>query len=72
MNCQLYRGWGLGKRKLGIVSDGEGMVEAAGESIQVQGVRLSWGVRVGACEGDSASVVDLSDEDFWEEAVGLG
>jgi len=38
VNCQLYSGWRLGKRKPGIVPDGEGLVEAAGESIKVGGV----------------------------------
>ena len=72
MNCQLCRGWRLGKRKPGILSDGEGLVEAAGESSEVQGVGLGWGLRVSAREGEGASVVDLTDEPFWEEAVGLG
>jgi len=64
VNCQLYSGWHLGKRKPGIVSDGEGLVEAAGESIEVRGLGFCCGVGVGACEGDSASVVNLSDEAF--------
>ena len=72
MNCQLYSGWRLGKRKPGIVSDGEGLIEAAGKSIEVRGVGSSRGVGVSACEGDSASVVDLCDETFSEERVGLG
>jgi len=55
----------------GIVPDGKGLVEALGESIEVQGVGLSWGVRVTAREGDSASVVDLCNKGFREEAVGL-
>jgi len=72
VNCQLYSVWRLGKRKPGIISDGEGLVEAAGESIEVRGVGFSWGVGVVACKGDGASVVNLCDEAFWEEAVGFG
>jgi len=72
VNCQLYSGWRLGKRKPRVISDGEGLVEAAGERIEVRGVGLCWGVRVGAREGDSASVVDLCDEALREEAVGFG
>jgi len=72
MNCPLYRGWRWGKRKPGIVSDGEGLVEAAGESIEVRGVGLGWRVGVSAAVIDSASVVDLCNEAFWEEAVGFG
>jgi len=64
VNCQLYSGSRLGKRKPGIVTDGEGLVEAAGESNKVWGVAFSPCVRVGACEGDRASVVNLSDEAF--------
>ena len=72
MNCQLYSGWCLGKRKPGIVSDGEGLVEAMGDSTEVGDVGFSWGVWIGACEGDSAWVVDLCDEKFREEGVGVG
>jgi len=72
VNCQLYRGRRLGKRKSGILSDRDGLVEVAGESIAVRGVGFSWGVRVRAREGDSASVVDLCDEAPLEKAVGLG
>jgi len=72
VNCQLYSGWRLGKRKPGVIPDREGLVEAAGEGIEVGGVSLRWGVGVGARRGDSASVVDLCDETFWEEAVGVG
>ena len=46
MNCQLYSGWRRGKHKPGIVSDGEGLAEAAGESIEVRGVGLGWGAGV--------------------------
>ena len=69
MNCQLYSGWCLGKRKPGIIPDGEGLVEAAGESIEIGGVGLHRGVGVASGAGDSASVIDLGDEAFWEEAV---
>jgi len=71
VNCQLYSGWHLGKRKPGVIPDGEGLVEAAGESIEVRGVRLRGGVGVGSGKGDSASAIDLSDEAFWEEALGF-
>jgi len=48
VNCQLYSGWRLGKRKPGVITNGEGLVEAAGEDIEVWGVGLGWGVGVGA------------------------
>ena len=64
MNCQLYSGWRLGKRKPGIISDGEGLVEAAGESIEIGGVGLRRGVGVGSGEGDCASVFDLAIKPF--------
>jgi len=38
VNCQLYSGWRLGKRKPGVITDGERLVEAAGEGIEVRGV----------------------------------
>jgi len=72
VNFQLYSGWRLGKRKPEIVSDGAGLVEAAGESIKIPGLRFSWSVGVSACQGDSASVVNLCVDAFWEEAVGFG
>jgi len=72
VNCQLYSGWRLGKRKPGIIPDGEGLVEAAGESIEVGPVGLCGGVGVGACEGNSTSAVDLGDEALGEEAIGVG
>jgi len=72
VNCQLYSSWRLGKRKPGIGSDGEGLVEAVGESIEVRGVGLCWAVGVGAGMVDSPSVVDLLDKSFREEAVGFG
>ena len=72
VNCQLYSGWRLGRRKPVVITDGEGLVEAAGEGIEVWGVRLYWRVGVGAREGNSAAVIDLCDEAFREEGVGLG
>ena len=71
MNCQLYSGWRLGKRRPGIVPDGVGLVEAAGESIEVWGLGFGGGVGVGPSEGDGAWVIDPGDEAFWEEAVGF-
>jgi len=65
------KGWRLGKRKPGIVPDGEGLVEAAGESIEVQGVGLCRGVGFAAGEGDGASVIDLSDKALRDERVGF-
>ena len=38
VNCQLYSGWRLGKRKPGVINYGERLVEAAGESIQIWGI----------------------------------
>ena len=72
VTCQLYSGWRLGERKPGAITDGEGLVEAAGEGIKVRGVGFCRGVRVGTRKGDSASVVDLCDEAFLEEAIGFG
>jgi len=72
VNCQLYSGWRLGKRKSGIVSDGEGLVEAAGESIEVWGVGFCRGVWIRAGERDGISVVDFGYEAFGEERVGVG
>jgi len=69
VNCQLYSGWRPGKCKPGIVPDGEGLVEAAGESIKVGGIGVCGGVGVGSGEGDSTSVVNLRDEAIGEEAV---
>jgi len=72
VNCQLYSGWHLGKRKPGIVPDGEGLVEAAGESIKIQGVGFCRGVGISACERDGTSVIDLGYEALGEEAVRVG
>jgi len=69
VNCQLYTGWRLGKRKPGIVPDGEGLVESVGEGIEERGVGLCRGVGVGSVKGDGDSVVDLGNETFWKEAV---
>ena len=49
--------------------DGEGLVEAASESIEVAGVGLCGGVRVGTSKEDSASVVNHCIETLVEEAV---
>jgi len=38
VNCQLYSGWRLGKRKPGVISDGKRLVTAAGEDIEIWGV----------------------------------
>jgi len=38
VNSQLYSGWRLGKRKPAVITDGEELVEAAGEGIEVRGV----------------------------------
>ena len=56
MNCQLYSGWREGKRKPGIGPCGEGLVEAAGERIEVRGIGASRGVGVGEGEGYGTSV----------------
>ena len=66
-----YTSWHLGKCKPGIVTDGEGLVQAAGESIEVLGVGPSRGVRICAGGRDGTSVVDLGYEPFREEAVGV-
>jgi len=71
VNCQLYSGCLLGKRKLGVVPEGEGLVEVVGESIERRGVGLHGGVGVDARKGDSASVVNLCNEAFREETVGF-
>ena len=72
MNCQLYSHWHLGKRKPGVITHGEGLVNAAGESIEVWVLGFFRGVGVGAREGNNTSLVYLCDEAFREEAVGLG
>jgi len=71
VNCQLYRGWRLGKRKPGVIPKGEELVEAEGESTEIRNERRYGGVGVGSCDGDRASVVDLCDEALWEETVGV-
>jgi len=70
VNCQLYSGWRLGKRKPGVITDGEGLVEAAGEGIEIWCVQLGRSVGVGACEGNGASVVHFCDQAFRQQAVG--
>jgi len=72
VNCQLYSGWRLGKRKPGIVPDGEGLGEAGGESIKIRGVGFCGGVGISACERDGTSVIDIGYEPLGEEAVGVG
>ena len=71
MNCQLYSGRREGKRKPWIGPCGEGVVEAAGESIEVWREGPSGGVGVLDCEGYGASVIDLGEKTFGEEAVGV-
>ena len=71
MNCQLYSGWREGKRKPGVGSCGEGLVEAAGESIEVWGVGAGRGVGVSDGDGYGTSVIDFGKEAFGEEAVGV-
>ena len=71
MTCQLYSGWRKGKRKPGIRPCGKGLVEAAGESIEVWGVGAGGGVGVRDGEGYGASVIDLGEETLGEEAVGV-
>jgi len=67
----MYSGWRLGKRKPGVIADGEGLVEAAGESIEIWVVGFRGGVGVGSGEGDSPSVVNFCDEVLGEGAVGV-
>ena len=64
MNWELYSGWRLGKRKPGVITDGERLVEAAGEGIEIWCVRVCRAVGVGACEANGTSVVDVCDEAF--------
>ena len=71
MNCQLYSGRHEGKRKPGVRSRGVGLVEAAGESIEVWGVGAGRGVGVGDGDGYGASVIDLGEKTFGEEAIGV-
>ena len=59
MNCHQCSGCRLGQRKPGIVTDGEGLVEVAGDRIEVGGVGFRRGVGIAASEGDSVSVIDL-------------
>ena len=71
MNCQLYSGWREGKRKPGIGPCGEGLIEAAGESIEVRTVGPGRGIGVRDGEGYGTSVIDFGKETFGEEAVGV-
>ena len=68
----MYSGWPLSKRKPELIRDGEGLVKAVGESIEVRGVGLCWYGRVGARAGKGSSVVNLCNEALWEERVGFG
>jgi len=38
VNCQLYSSWHLGKHKLVVIPDREGLVPAVGQSLKVDGV----------------------------------
>ena len=71
MNCQLYSGWREGKRKPGVRPCGEGLVEAAGESIEVWSVEAGGSVGVRDGEGYGASVIYLGEEALGEEAFGF-
>jgi len=59
VNCQLYSGRRLDNRKPGIIRDREGLLEAAGESIEVVRVGSPAGVGVGTGKGEGASLIDL-------------
>jgi len=72
VNCPLYTGWHLGKRKPGVIPDGEGLVQAAGVSIEVWGVGLCWSVGISAGKSDCTSVIDFGYKVFRQEAVRLG
>ena len=50
VNCQLYRGWRLGKHQPGVTPYGEGLVEYVGESIEVWGEGFRRGVVVSGSE----------------------
>ena len=69
VNCQLYSGWRLGKGKPGVIPNGEGLVEEAGESIEVGGIGVRSSVGVGARKRNCTTVVDLRNEALWVEAV---
>ena len=71
MNCQLYSGRREGERKPGVGPCGEGLVEAAGDSIEVGGVGTGRGVGVRDGEGYGASVIDFGEESLGKEAVGV-
>ena len=72
VNCQLYSGWRLGKHKSRVILDGEGLVQAAGESIEVWGVGFCGDVRIHTGERDGTSVGHFGYEAFGEEAVAVG
>jgi len=72
VNCPLYSGWRLGKLNPGVIRDWEGLVEAAGKSVEGWGVPLCRGVGVVSGKADSTSVVDLRDEACGEETFRFG
>ena len=72
MNCQLGSSWHLGKCEPGIVPDREGLVEAAGDSIKVEGVRVPGGGGVTAGEGPGTTVINHPYESFGCEPVRVG
>ena len=72
MNCQLYSGRREGQCKPWVGTCREGLVEAAGESIEVGGVGATGGVGVGDGEGYGTPVIDFCEEAHGEEAVGVG
>jgi len=72
VNCQLYSSWCRGKRKPGVIPNWEGLVEVAGESLEVWGVGKSGGIGVGTGEGESSLFVNLHDDTFGKKAVGVG
>ena len=47
-----------------------GLVEAAGDSIEVGGVGGGGGVGVCSGEGNGATIINLSDEPLGEEGIG--
>ena len=59
MNCQLYSGRREGECKPWVGPCGEGLVEAAGESIEVGGVGACSGAGVGDGEEYGAPVIDF-------------
>jgi len=56
----------------GLSPTGKEWFEVAGETIEIRGVGICWGVGVGARERYRASLVDLGDQALWEEPVRFG